>query len=117
MEKIHNNQMGIVERKQAEMMTAQTTLGEKCEEISSRVDAVKHQVTNNQDQWTERQQREFNDIRDEVNRLWNFPSVFSGLTHLDGREQIDFRAYVKNPLEFLERVEGAAFRLLYQYWS
>ena len=23
-----------------------------------------------------------------------------GLTHLEGREQIDFRAYVKNPLEF-----------------
>ena len=104
-EKIHNAQIGVVEQKQAEMMTAQTTLGERCEEISVKVDAVKHQVTSDREQLTERQQREFNDIRDEMQRLRTLPNILSGLTHLEGREQIDFRAYVKNPLEFLERVE------------
>ena len=94
-----------------------TTLGERCEEISVKVDAVKHQVTSNRDQLTERQEREFNDIRDEMNRLRTFPSVLSGLTHLDGREQIDFRAYIKNPLEFLERVEEIISRNRENRWS
>ena len=101
-EKIHSAQIGVVEREQAEMKIAQSTLSEKCEEVSVKVDAIKHQVSNDKDQLTERQQREFNDIRDEMHRLRTLPNILSGLTHLEGREQIDFRAYVKNPLEFLE---------------
>ena len=94
-----------------------STLGEKCEEVSVKVDAIKHQVSNDKDQLTERQQREFNDIRDEMHRLRTLPNILSGLTHLEGREQIDFRAYVKNPLEFLERVEEVINRNRENRWS
>ena len=49
--------------------------------------------------------------------LRTFPNVLSGLAHLDGREQIDFRAYMKNPLEFLERVEEIISRNRENRWS
>ena len=52
-----------------------------------------------------------------MNRLRTLPNILSGLTHLEGREQIDFRAYVKNPLEFLERVEEIISRNRENRWS
>ena len=81
------------------------------------MDAIKQQVHNYKDQLTERQQREFNDIRGEMHRLRTLPNILSGLTHLEDREQIDFRAYVKNPLEFLERVEEVINRNRENRWS
>ena len=83
LEETHNNQVGIIERRQTEMIAAHTTLGERCEEISTKVDAVKHQVNNDRDQLTERQQREFSDLRDEMNRLRAFPNVLTlSLIHI-----------------------------------
>ena len=102
LEETRNQQVGAIERRQTEMIVAHTTLGERCEEISTTVNAVKHQVNNDREQLTERQQREFSDLRDEMNCLRAFPNVLAGLQHLDGWEQIDFRVYIKNPLEFLE---------------
>ena len=105
LEETRNKQIEVIERQQTEMVVAHTTLGEKCEEITTTVNAVKHQVNNDRDQLNERQQREFSDIRDEMNRLRAYPNLLAGLPHLDGREHIDFRAYTKNPLEFLKRVD------------
>ena len=84
---------------------------------STTVNAVKHQVNNDREQLTERQQREFSDLRDEMNRLRAFPNILAGLPHLDGREHIDFRAYIKNPLEFLERVDEVLNRNRENRWS
>ena len=43
LEETYNNQVGVIERRQTEMIAAHTTLGERCEKISTKVDAVKHQ--------------------------------------------------------------------------
>ena len=41
----------------------------------------------------------------------------TGLPHLDGRESIDFRAYKKNPLKFLERVDKILNRNKESRWT
>ena len=52
-----------------------------------------------------------------MNRLRTYSSVIAGLPHLDGRENIDFRAYKKNPLEFLERVDEVLNRNKENRWT
>ena len=56
-EETHSAQIGIIAQEQTEMKVAQSTLNEKCEEVSVKVDAIKQQVSNDKDQLTERQQR------------------------------------------------------------
>ena len=48
------------------MKAAQSTLKEKCEEVSGKVDANKQQVHDDKTQLTERQWRELDDLRDEM---------------------------------------------------
>ena len=78
-DRTHSAQIGIIAQEQTEMKVAQSTLNEKCEEVSVKVDAIKQQVSNDKDQLTERQQRELNDIRDEMHRLQTIPNILSGL--------------------------------------
>ena len=56
LEETRNKQIEVVERRQAEMVVAHTTLGEKCEEMKTTVNAVKNQVDNDREQLIERQQ-------------------------------------------------------------
>ena len=99
------------------MKAAQSTLNEKCEEVSGKVDAIKQQVNDDKTQLTERQRRELDDIREEMLRLRTIPNILSGLSHLEGRDQIEFRTYSKNPLEFLERIEEIIHRNRESRWS
>ena len=63
-EETRTKQMEVVERRQADMVIAHTTLGEKCEEMKTTVDAVKNQVNSDRERLAERQQREFDNLRD-----------------------------------------------------
>ena len=84
--------------------------------IRDRVDAIKQQVHDDKTQLTERQRRELDDLRDEMHRLQTIPTFLSGLSHLEGRDQIEFRTYSKNPLEFLERIEEIIQRNRERRW-
>ena len=116
-EKTQSAQIGMIAQEQTEMKVAQSTLNEKCEEVSGKVDAIKQQVNDDKTQLTERQRRELDDIRDEMLRLRTIPNILSGLSRLEGRDQIEFRTNSKNPLEFLERIEEVIHRNRESRWS
>ena len=109
-EEIRTRQLEAVELKQADLALTHTTLGEKCEEIKTTVNAVKDQVNSDKEWLTEQQQREFNNLRDEINNIRTYPATMTGILHIDGRESIDFRTYKRNPIEFLERVDETLTR-------
>ena len=54
-EKTHGTQLGVIAQEQTKMKAAQSTLKEKCEEVSGKVDAIKQQVHDDKTQLTERQ--------------------------------------------------------------
>ena len=117
MERTHGTQISVISQEQTNMKAAQSTLTDKCEEVSGRVDAIKQQVHDDRTLLTERQRRELDDLRDEMHRLQTIPNLLSGLTHLDNRDQIEFRTYYKNPLEFLERIEEIIRRNRESRWT
>ena len=82
-EETRTRQLEAVELRQADLALAHTTLGERCEEIKTTVNAVKDQVNSDKERLTERQQREFNNLRDEINHIRTYPSTMTGLPHLD----------------------------------
>ena len=108
--------MESIEFKQADLALMNTNLGEKCETLNTKVNTMKDQIDSDKVRFTEQQQKEFSVIRDEMNHLRTYPAIMTSVSQLDGRENIDFRTYKRNPIEFLERVEEAIARNRENRW-
>ena len=51
------------------------------------------------------QRREIPRMREEIENIGNRPAVMPQFQHVDNREAMNFRAYKRNPMEFLARID------------
>ena len=73
--------------------------------IETTVNEVRTQVNDNQEKIEEIQCWEIPKIRGELETIGNRPTIVSHLQHADNREAMNFKAYKRNPMEFLARVD------------
>ena len=81
------------------------------------MDQVKSQVNNNKEKIENIQHTQLRNIQEEIARMNYRPMCSTHYTVLDNRENINFKDYRRNPIEFLERVDEGLNRMKENRWS
>ena len=102
---------------QDEIKRVRIDVGERCEEVSTSVDAVRNLTVANRERIEELRQQEIVQMREEIEVIRNRPIQGQYLLPNDNRDVINFNNYRRNPVEFLARVEEHLARIRETRWN